>query len=324
MNKPGTNVGPVRSAVRIGVLVAILLLLPGASRSGAAELKEDGLRAWNVYVQTVNATMAARAEGKNPFLWVDESPELGRRVRAGEVLVATHGVRTVPGGLIHHWVGAMFLPGVTPDEVTQVLDDYDHYGEFYRPMVMKSKLLERTDDHDLVTMLMMRKAFSVTAAVETDNQVRRIQLDADKVYTLSSSVRVQEVANYGRRDEHLFSEGQGPGYVWRTFEMTRVDQRDGGVYLEMEMISLSRGIPVAFRWLITPLTEKLPRQIVFDMLSDTAAAVRRETESNSDKNQNIAQNSAPEANRPEANRPEANQVAWLGDGSSRKTTRRSQ
>jgi hypothetical protein len=34
---------------------------------------------------------------------------------------------------------------------------------------------------------------------------------------------------------------------------------------------------VAFRWLIKPLTEKLPRDIMFQMLNDTGAAVKRES-----------------------------------------------
>jgi hypothetical protein len=233
-----------------------------------------------------------RGSGDRPFLWVDESPDLGRRVRAGEVLVASHDLRKVPHGLIHHWIGAMFIPNATLNEVTRVLDDYDRYADFYRPIVVKSKLVARTDDCDKVTILMTQRAFSVTAAVETDSEVRTVKLDSNRIYSLSRSIRVQEIANYGRQDEHLLLEGQGPGYVWRMLGMTRAEQRDGGVYLEMETIGLSRGIPLEFRWLIQPLTEKLPRNIMFEMLNDTGAAVRRETESSWGKNLRTAEDSA--------------------------------
>ncbi len=237
--------------------------------------------------------MAEHATGDGTFLWVDESPELGRRVRAGEVLVASHDLQKVPGGLIHHWVGAMFLPNVTLEEVTRVLDDYDRYAEFYRPIVVKSKLLGRTDDDEKVTMMMMQKAFGVTAAVETDDEIHIMKLDADRICSLSDSVRVQEVADYGRPDERLLPEGQGPGFVWRTFGVTRLETAlSGGVYLEMETIALSRGIPLAFRWLIKPLTERLPRNIMFEMLNDTGAAVRREIESGPDRNQDTSHNRA--------------------------------
>ncbi len=270
-------------------VLAILLLLFGSTLLDAAELKQDTLRAWDAYVRTVNLSVMERGSGRRPFLWVDESADLGRRVQAGEVLVAGHDLQKVPHGLIHHWIGAMFIPNTTLDEVTRVLHDYDGYADFYRPIVMKSKIIDRTDDCEKVTLLMTQKAFSVTAAAQMDDEIYVTKLDVNRMYILSTSVRVQEVANYGRRDEHLLAEGQGPGYVWRTLGITRVEQRDGGVYVEMETIALSRGIPVEFRWLIKPLTEKLPRDIMFEMLNDTGAAVRRETESGSDKYRDIAQ-----------------------------------
>ena len=55
--------------------------------------------------------------------------------------------------------------------------------------------------------------------------------------------------------------------------MIRLEQRDGGTYAEMEMIALSRGIPWAFRWLVQPLAERLPRSLLAAMLRDTRDAV---------------------------------------------------
>ena len=123
---------------------------------------------------------------------------------------------------------------------------------------------------------MMQKAYSVTAAVETDNEIQITRLGADRAYSLSTSVRVQEIADYGKPSEHVLPEDHGPGYVWRTFSVTRLEQRDGGVYVEMEMIGLSRGIPWAFRWLIQPLAERLPRNILRTTLKDTRDAVNKQ------------------------------------------------
>ena len=91
---------------------------------------------------------------------------------------------------------------------------------------------------------MLQRAYSVTAAVETDNEVDIARLGADKAYSLSASVRVQEIADYGQPNEHPLPVDHGPGYVWRTFIITRLEERDGGVYVEMELIGLSRGIPL--------------------------------------------------------------------------------
>ena len=279
----------ILSIIRIAATLAILIFLPGAVPSHAAELKQATVEAWDGYVRTVNSAMSRRAAGETPFLWVDESPDLLRRVQAGEVLVAAHDLVKVPHGLIHHWMGAMFLRDATLDDVTRVLNDYNRYAEFYRPFVVKSKLLEDTTDRQKITIVMVQKAFSVTAAVEADDEIRVTKLDDSRLYSFSNSVRIQEIANYGRRDEQLLPEGQGPGYIWRTFGITRLVERDGGVYVEMETIALSRGIPIEFRWLIKPITEKLPREIMFDTLNKTKAAVRREAEPISQRNQNIAQ-----------------------------------
>ena len=232
---------PGSSTMRTRTVLAILLLLLGVAPSDAAELKQDTLQAWDAYIRTTNLTVVDRGSRDKPFLWVDESPDLARRVRAGEVLVASHDLRKVPHGLIHHWIGAMFIPNATLNEVTRVLDDYDRYADFYRPIVAKSKLVERTDDCDKVTILMTQRAFSVTAAVETDNEVRTVKLDSNRIYSLSRSVRVQEIANYGRQDEHLLLEDHGPGYVWRMLGMTRAEQRNGGVYLEIARCFALRG-----------------------------------------------------------------------------------
>jgi len=124
---------------------------------------------------------------------------------------------------------------------------------------------------------MMQKTFSVTAAVETENEVRIVRLDANRGYSISHSVRVQEIADYGQPLEHALPEGQGSGYVWRVFSVSRLERRDGGVYVEMETIAMSRGIPVALRWMIKPLVESLPRKIMLATLNNTRDAVGEET-----------------------------------------------
>jgi hypothetical protein len=282
--------------VRSRVELAILFVLLAPTLSNAVELKPDTLQAWDAYVGAAKMRMEERASGQAPFLWVDEKPDWVQRVRVGELLVApvnSNNPRKVPHGLIHHWIGAEFLPNAKLDDVMRVLDDYDRYKDFYQPMVVKSKLLERTQDHEKVTLLMTQKAFSVTAAVETDNEVQIVRLDGNRVYSLSDAVRVQEIAHYGQPGEHALPEGHGPGYVWRTFSVSRLEQRDGGVYVEMETIAMSRDIPVALRWMLKPLVEALPQKILLATLTNTRDAVSEETQATSAKSLIMAQAAAP-------------------------------
>jgi hypothetical protein len=223
--------------------------------------------------------MEKRASGQAPFLWVDEERGLAQRVRAGDILVGPangDSPHAVPCGMIHDWIGAVFVPQARLGDVMRVLDDYEHYKDFYRPMVVKARLLEQRPDHEKVTLLMVQKAYSVTGAVETDDEIQTVRLDAHRAYSLSTSVKVREIAEYGQPSEHELPQDQGPGYVWRTFGVTRLEQRDEGVYLEMEMTDLSRAIPILFRWLIQPLAEHLPRTILRAMLQDTRDAVTQE------------------------------------------------
>jgi hypothetical protein len=270
----------------------MLFVLLAPALSNAIELKQETLQAWDAYVRTAKLRMQQRASGQSPFLWADEKPDRVQRVRAGEVLVApvdSDSPHNVPRGLIHDWVGTVFLPKAKLDDVMSVLDDYERYKDFYRPMVVKSRLLEQTHDHEKVTLLMLQKAFSVTAAVETDNEVQIVRLDARRAYSLSNSVRVQEIADYGQPGEHTLPEDHGPGYVWRTFTISRLEQRDDGVYVETEMIGMSRGIPLAVRWLVTPLAERLPRNILLATLKGTRDAVSQEIKAASFETQTIAQ-----------------------------------
>jgi len=282
-------------AIGIAAALTILALLFGALPLQAADPKQPAqptLDAWDAYVQLVDSTMASRVAGSIPFLYVDESPDLLQSVRTGGLVVTNIDPCEVPHGLIHHWVGAMFIPNVTLDQVAAVIGNYQSYGNFYQPFVAKSAVLERAGDTEKVNLLMVQKAYSVTAAVDTDYQVQIVRLDANRIYIVSKAVRVQEIADFGKPGEHPFPEDRRPGYVWRTMGVTRLEQRDGGVYVEMETIALSRGIPAEFRWLIKPLTDKLPRNIMFQTLAATRAAVIQQSAPAQSNDQNIAQSAA--------------------------------
>jgi hypothetical protein len=58
----------------------------------------------------------------------------------------------VPFGLIHHWVSVAFIPQATIPQVADVLQDYEHQQDIYKPDVRKSKLLERNESEVRVFM----------------------------------------------------------------------------------------------------------------------------------------------------------------------------
>ena len=169
----------------------------------------------------------------------------------------------------------MFIPNVSLDQVMRVLNSYDRYSDIYKPLIRKTSVIEQAGDSVKLNALAVEKAFAVTAAVQLDEEIQIANPAPNRVSITANSVRIQEIANYGRPSEHAFPEARRPGYVWRALIIQRLEQRDGGVYVELETISLSRGIPVEVRWLIKPLTDELPRKMMSDILDETRAAVQR-------------------------------------------------
>ena len=253
---------------------AIPFLMLSVVLSKASEPKPETLRAWDDYVVSVNTSMAERNAETRPFLSVDESVETLRRVQNGKLVITNHDPRKVPQGLIHHWIGVMLVPNASLDQVMRVLNDYDRYSDIYKPLIRKTSVVEQTGDTVKLNVVATQRAFSTTAAVETDEKIRIVRPTPNRVCITADSVRIQEIANFGQPSEHAFPEARRPGYVWRALIIERLEQRDGGVYVEFETISLSRGIPIEVRWLIKPLTDELPRKMMSDILEETRAAVQ--------------------------------------------------
>ena len=273
MERPFVSVKSRNMKCKIRASAASLLLLLAVRCLPASELKQETLRSWDQYVQALNVERESRIAGNSPFLSIDESPDLLRRVQGNEVVVTNHDPRRVPQGMIHHWIGAIFIPNKTLDQALGVLTNYPDYSEVYKQLLKSTSVLERDGDNVELKAVAVQRAMSVTAAVSTDNQIHIVRLDSKRAYITSDAISIQEIANYGQANEHPFPENRRPGYVWRAVVHERVEERDGGIYVELETVALSRGIPVEFRWLIKPLTNELPRKIMVDMLNDTRAAV---------------------------------------------------
>ncbi len=245
-------------------------------RLGAAELKADTLQAWNQYIEAQTAGMAERSR-VGPFLWSDESADRNRRLHEGELLVAPIGEnvpQSVPHGLIHHWIGAVFLPGVHLDDVFTVVRDYDHYKNFYAPVVIDSKPIHDGGRDDEFSMLMLNKALFSRFALDGDFQESYVRVDKKRWYSIGSTVRLQEIHDYGQPTQRELPLDTGNGYIWRLCNMSRFEERDGGVYVELEAIALSRGVPVTVRWVVDPVVRRVSRDSLLVSLQKTQAAVR--------------------------------------------------
>ena len=254
--------------------LAAALLLP--VHAHAANLKAETVAAWDDYVQSVSVTLQDRVHPGGSFLWTYEDPERIAKVHRGEIVVAPApgpSPRKAPGGLIHHWIAAAFLPNVKLDDVLAITEDYDRYQEFYRPSVIASKTVARQDSSDYFSMQLMNKAFFLKTMLDADYQATNVRVDERRFYSVSRSTRVQEIEDYGRPSQHRMPEGQGGGYIWKLFSIGRLAQRDGGVYIELEAIALSRDIPAAVRFVVDPIVRSVSRNALLTSLLQTEEAV---------------------------------------------------
>ena len=253
----------------------IALLMPVSGH--AATLRPETVQAWDRYVQQVDDSTRERARRSGSFLWTLEDAARADRVRAGEVVVVPgpgQNPQKVSGGLIHHWIGAAFLPGLTLDRTLAVTRDYDRYKEFYTPFVQDSKLTGREGLEDRFTMQIMNKALFMKTALDADYVTDVVKLDDHRAYSVSQTTRVQEIEEYGHPGEHKIAEGTGGGYIWKLHSVARMEQRDGGVYIELEAVALSRDVPVALRFVVDPIVRKVSRNSLLTSLEQTEKAMQ--------------------------------------------------
>jgi hypothetical protein len=258
-----------------GIVLALSALFSVPAQSSANELREQTLAEWNDYVHS--ACLRTEERGvDSPFLRVSELPERRERARAGEIIVWREGDghRTkVPHGLIHDWTGVVFIPKATIADVFAVARDYDHYSEIYKPAVMEARGRGSQGDDDNYSMLLVQKVLFVTAAVQGEYETQYTRIDAKHWYSISQSTRLQAVEGFGEADVRVLPPDRGPGYVWRLFSFTRFEESDGGVYVEVEAMALSRDVPAMLRWLADPVVDHMPRDSVRETLEKTRGAV---------------------------------------------------
>lgn len=269
---------PFHTATAAMLALLVGLLFP--TSVSAASLKPETIAAWDAYVKTETVKFDSRLRPGASFLWTFEDGERAEKVRSGEIVVAPvagASPKKVPGGLIHHWQGAMFLPGLRLDDALDVTSDYDHYKDFYKPSVIDSKVIAHAGADDRFSMLLMNKALFSHAALDADYEATNLRLDDRRFYRVSKTTRVQEIEDYNQAGEHKVAEGEGSGYIWKLYSVARFEQKDQGVYVELEVIALSRDIPGALRFVVDPIVRRVSRSSLQTSLQQTAEAVRGAT-----------------------------------------------
>lgn len=254
-------------------LALALCTLAGGSAINAAELQPETVEGFERHVAAVADRSVNATEGS--FLGKADSEERRRLLRGGEVLVSPRqgkGDIAVRKGLLHHWIGAVFVPGRTAADALALLRDFESYKHVYAASVEESKTLER-DGNFYRAYLRLRKHQIVTVVLNTEYQVEFIPVDDRRWYSRSLSTRIAQVKDAGRPEERELPVGDDSGFLWRIVTLWRAQEADGGVYLECEVIGLTRGVPYGLGWLVRPIIRSFPRESLTETLNDTRNAL---------------------------------------------------
>jgi hypothetical protein len=257
------------------LLVSTVVCIKPASAI-AAHLKPETIQAWNAYIDDVDGQRQKQFSRGGALLWSDDSSDQMTRLRHGDIVVFPASSRVpikIASGLIHDWIGAVFISGVTIDDVLRIVRSYGRYKDFYEPTVIDSKLINTSESTDRFSMLLSSKSTVAKTALDADFESSFTRLDDQRWYSITRSTRIQEVAEYGTASQHTLPEGEGKGLIWRLHSVARFEERDGGVYIEVEAIALSRDIPFSVRWLVASTVRRISMSSLRTSLRQTQAAV---------------------------------------------------
>ena len=277
----------VATSVLSAILVAGSLSLAQSDTTGdpaPAKLRAETVSAFDRYEHLTEERNEVELKRGSRLLWIDslgepERPEAYASLKRGEVQV--HQLTTLdngkpivcPGGMIHHWVGVVFIPGAKLDDVLGVLEDYDHQSTIYSPDVERSKIESHDGDHFRV-FLRFRRHKVITVVLDTEHDVRYFHDAPGRAHSRSSAVRIAEVENPGKSDERERQPGDDGGFLWRMETWWRMEERDGGVYVQSEAASLTRDIPTGLGWLVGPFVTSIPKETLVFTLEATRKAVK--------------------------------------------------
>jgi hypothetical protein len=235
----------------------IVVTVPGCSMAQPAP---PAISVFNTYIAAVELRLAQQHRSQTAFL-APTSPFSQNRLRHGELVVeqlTPSAGADLPGALLHHWRGTAFADGASASDLERLLRNFNAYPRHFSPQVVQATVLAQQGDHLQVAMR-VRQQHVITVVLDTTYQVDFASLDSQHRYSLSRSTRISEIASPGTAAEHALNASEEHGFLWRQNTYWSYEERDGGLYLQIESVSLTRSIPAGLGWAVRPFVERVPR-----------------------------------------------------------------
>ena len=264
----------VRSLQRLLTVVILLVALPCAVPAQlVVKLSPKTAAQFEAYAKGVEAQLNARWHSGGSFLAIDSNPAERKRVLTGEIVIKQMhdgGPVAIEDGLIHDWMGAVFIAHATAEHVVSILENFNRHKNIY-PEVTQSKTL-RSNGSVVTGHWRLEQGGLVPVKLDVTEEASYEKISAGKWDGRTYARKIHEI------DTGLFSRGkefpvdEGHGYLWRLYGYWGLEEVNDGVLAECRTLSLSRDIPPGLSWAIGPYVEKQPRASLTSTLSNTRKA----------------------------------------------------
>ena len=256
----------------ISMLVGLLLLADGAGLL-RAEAPGPAVAAFNSYCRRVEAGLAEQHRSAEGFVAMGAGEE--GRLRRGEVMVERlTGVEDLDGARVHDWRGTAFAAGATAADFERLMRDFETYPKNFAPEVLEAKTVSREGDH-LQAWMRVRQRHVITVVMDGRYDIAYGRLNARHGYSISRSTEMDEIEGAGTARERRLSASEEHGFLWRLNTYWSYEERDGGLYLQVEAVSLTRAVPRGLGWAIGPYVESVPRESLEFTLRSAVKALRK-------------------------------------------------
>ena len=227
-------------------MAAIVLL--GPVLASAARLTQPAKGAFESYVTKLEARLTTQREST----CIASLPGEGG---GGRVDPVNGGSWDIAGGMLHHWRAATFVPGAGPQNMLDLLHDYDRLSRYYAPDVVYF----RSPATDGRMVIRFRKRVVITIVLDAEFQTESGLAPDGCGFSFSRSTHIWQVDQPGSPQERHRAEGADDGFLWRLNSYWSFKQKDGGLLIECEAVSLTRDVPPGLGWLLAPIIQTLPR-----------------------------------------------------------------
>jgi len=256
-----------------GRAAAGLLILLAAPAWIAAQPTPAATTAFDSYIGRVETRLDAQHRSAGGFLAAVDFAQLRRGDLIIDQLTSGAGAE-LPGALLHDWRGTAFIAGGKAADFERLMKDFNAYPKVYSPQVLTARILEHDADHFQTTMR-VRQKHVLTVVMDMTYDITFGRLDAERGYSITRSTQIAEIDSPGTAHERALVPGEEHGFLWRMNTYWSYEERNGGLCIQLESVTLSRSIPIGLGWAIGPFIEGVPRDSLEFTLRATSDALRR-------------------------------------------------